>query len=144
MIYFIQDILKVVWKSSFIIYKKMKNRFYLKESRAEVNELIFKEMFFGANYAEELMNKAKRKVDLRQLEKVVNDWSMKDVELADEMLRHKRDYKPEEFVKQFNLDISPLLYNWQRCDNVEETYDLLSIVIGKRMCEESSKYSLWV
>lgn len=122
----------------------MKNRFCLKESRAEVNELIFKEMFFGANYAQELLDKAKRKMDLRQLEKVVQGWSMKDVELADELLRHRSTYKPEEFIKQFNLDISPLLYNWQRCDNVEEAYDLLSIVIGKRMCEESSKYSLWV
>lgn len=112
--------------------------------KKEVNELIFKEMFFGANYAEELMNKAKRKVDLRQLEKVVNDWSMKDVELADELLRHRRAYEPKEFIKRFNFDISPLLYNWQMGDNVEETYDLLSVVIGKRMCEESSKYSLWV
>lgn len=112
--------------------------------KKEVNELIFKEMVFGANYAQELMNRAKRKVDLRQLEKVVKTWSMKDVELTDEMLRHRRAYKPEEFTKQFNLDISPLLYNWHMCDNVEEAYDLLSIIIGKRMCEESSKYSLWV
>lgn len=112
--------------------------------KKEANKLIFKELLFGANYAQELMLKAKRKMDLRKLEKVVKTWSMKDVELADEMLRHRRTYKPEEFIKQFNLDISPLLYNWQRDDNVEETYDLLSVVIGKRMCEESSKFSLWV
>lgn len=112
--------------------------------KKEANKLIFKELLFGANYAQELMIKAKRKVDLRNLEKVVKTWSMKDVKLADEMLRHRRAYKPEVFIKQFNPNISPLLYNWQMCDNVEGTYDLLSVVIGKRMCEESSKYSLWV
>lgn len=111
--------------------------------KKEANKLIFKELLFGANYAQELMHKAKRKIDLRKLEKVVKTWSMKDVELADEMLKHRMAYKPEEFIKQFNLDISPLL-NWQMCDNVEETYDLLSVVIGKRMCEESTKFSLWV
>lgn len=122
----------------------MNKKINAQEWRREANELIFKEMFFGANYAQELMHKAKRKMDLRQLEKVVKTWSMKDVELADELLKHRSAYKPDEFIKQFNLDISPLLYNWQRCDNVEEAYDLLAIVIGKRMCEESSKYSLWV
>lgn len=122
----------------------MAKKISLRRWRKGASKLIFKEMDFGVNYLKELMKQEKRKVDLRKLEKVVKTWSMKEVELADEMLRHKRDYKPEEFVKQFNLDISPLLYNWQRCDNVEETYDLLSVAIGKRMCEESSKYSLWV
>lgn len=112
--------------------------------RKVANKLIAQEMDLGENYKKWLMLKAKRKMDLRQLEKVVKTWSMKDVELADEMLRHRSAYEPEEFAKQFNLDISPLLYNWQMCDNVEKTYDLLSVVVGKRMCEESSKYSLWV
>ena len=112
--------------------------------RKVANKIIAQEMDLGENYKKWLMLKTKRKMDLRQLEKVVKTWSMKDVELADELLRHRSAYKPEEFIKQFNLDISPLLYNWQRCDNVEDTYDLLAIVIGKRMCEESSKYSLWV
>lgn len=122
----------------------MSKKISLRRWRKESSKLIFKEMDFGANYLKELMKQEKRKMDLRKLEKVVKTWSMKYVELADEMLRHRRAYEPEEFIKQFNLDISPLLYNWQRCDNVEETYDLLSVVIGKRMCEESSKYSLWV
>lgn len=122
----------------------MKGITSLRKSRKEANKLIAKEMDLGENYAKWLLLKAKRKMDLRNLEKVVKTWSMKDVELADEMLRHRRAYKPEEFIKQFNPDISPLLCNWQMCDNVEGTYDLLSIVIGKRMCEESSKYSLWV
>lgn len=112
--------------------------------RKVANKIIAQEMDLGENYKKGLMHKAKRKMDLQKLEKVVKTWSMKDVEFADEMLRHRRAYEPEEFIKQFNLDISPLLYNWQMCDNVEETYDLLAIVVGKRICEESSKYSLWV
>ena len=102
----------------------MSKKISLRRWRKESSKLIFKEMDFGANYLKELMKQEKRKMDLRKLEKVVKTWSMKYVELADEMLRHRRAYEPEEFIKQFNLDISPLLYNWQRCDNVEETYSL--------------------
>ena len=54
----------------------MKGITSLRKSRKEANKLIAKEMDLGENYAKWLLLKAKRKMDLRNLVKVVKSWSM--------------------------------------------------------------------
>lgn len=114
-----------------------------KSWRKEMNERISKEMYFGKNYERDLLDKKNRSLDLRWMRRVVKGWTMTDVERVDDVLRHRRGMDPEHFSKEFNQVILPLLGKCGKVKNIDGFSNLLSRVVEQRMCEESSRYSVW-
>ena len=74
---------------------------------------------------------------------MVNDWTMSDVERVGELLRHRKECDPEVFSHQFYQVIYPLLKDSGKHPDVDKICGLLSQVVEKRLCEESSKYGIW-
>ena len=100
-----------------------------KSWRKIAKEKISQEMFFGWNYERDQLYRENRKKDLRWYERMVNDWTMSDVERVGELLRHRKEYDQEVFSHQFY--------------QVDKICGLLSQVVEKRLCEESPKYGMW-
>lgn len=114
-----------------------------KSWRKEMNEKISKEMYFGKNYERDLLNKKNRSLDLRWMRRTVKGWTMTDVERVDDVLRHRREMNPEQFSSEFNQVILPLFERCGKVRDVDGFCNLLSRVVEQRMCEESSRYSVW-
>ena len=119
--------------------KKKSNKSWRKISK----ERIAQEMFYGRNYVKDLCDRENRKRDLRWYRRMVNDWTMSDVERVGELLRHRKECDPEVFSHQFYKVIYPLLKNYWKLPDVDKICGLLSQVVEKRLCEESSKYGIW-
>jgi len=111
--------------------------------RKEMNERISQEMPFSWEHERDLLDKKNRDLKLRWMRRVVEGWTMDDVERVDDVLRHKREMDPEKFSRQFNQVIHPLMGNCGKVSDVDRFCDLLSRVVGQRMCEESSRYGMW-
>lgn len=114
-----------------------------KSWRKIANEKISNEMYFGRNYERNQMDKMNRELEIRWLKRVVKSWKISDVERVDDLLRHRREVDPEQFSRQFNQDILPLLGKCGKIKNVDGMCNHLSWVVEQRMCEESSRYSVW-
>lgn len=114
-----------------------------REWRKEMNKRISREMYFGVNYLKNQEEKEKRKLDLSWLKRKVRDWTMSDVERVDVLLRHRKECDPEQFARQFNQVIYPLMGNCGKIKDIDKICDLMSKVVVERICEESSKYGLW-
>lgn len=119
------------------------NRIIKKSWRKIANEKISKEMSFGWNYVKDQMDMKNRQMDLKWLKRKVRDWTMSDVERVDVLLRHRKECDPEQFSRQFNQVIYPLMGNCGKIKDIDKICDLMSKVVGERICEESSKYGLW-
>ena len=111
-----------------------------KSWRKIAKERIAQEMFYGFKDQSDREN---RKRDLRWYRRMVNDWTMSDVERVGELLRHRKECDPEVFTFQFYQVIYPLLGNCGKHPDVDKICGLLSQVVEKRLCEESSKYGMW-
>lgn len=116
----------------------------LNKMKKVLKKIVSQEYNLGENYERGLRRKIKRMMDLKELRKEVQTWSMKDMEMVDELLRHRKDYSPVEFAKQFAQKITPLFGRWWKYQNVEDVCEVLSFVVAERICEESPKYKLWV
>ncbi|MBR0519256.1 hypothetical protein IJJ97_05650 [bacterium] len=114
-----------------------------KSWRKIAKEKISQEMFFGWNYERDQLYRENRKKDLRWYERMVNDWTMSDVERVGELLRHRKEYDQEVFSHQFYQVIYPLLKDSGKHPDVDKICGLLSQVVEKRLCEESPKYGMW-
>ena len=119
------------------------NKIIKKSWRKIAKERISKEMYFGWNYVKDQSNRENRKRDLRWYGRMVNDWTMSDVERVGELLRHRKECDPEVFSHQFYKVIYPLLKDSGKHPDVDKICGLLSQVVEKRLCEESSKYGMW-
>ena len=119
------------------------NKIIKKSWRKIAKERIAQEMFYGRNYVKDLCDRENRKRDLRWYRRMVNDWTMSDVERVGELLRHRKECDPEVFSHQFYQVIYPLLKDSGKHPDVNKICGLLSQVVEKRLCEESSKYGLW-
>lgn len=109
-----------------------------------MNEIISKEMDFGQNYKDAEIEKGEKNFNLRKLKRLVKNWKMSDVEKVYDVLSHKKEITPEEFSRQVTQIIHPIIKtdDVNRLD-VDYLCDLLTKAIDKRMCQESSRYSLW-
>ena len=116
----------------------------LSKMKKVLDKIVSQEYDLGENYEMELRRKIKRMMDLKELRKVTQTWSLKDLEMTDDMLGHRKDYSSVEFAKQFAQKITPLLGRWWKCQDVEEACEVWSFVVAERICEESPKYKLWV
>ena len=116
------------------------NKIIKKSWRKIAKERIAKEMFYGVKNQSDREN---RKRDLRWYRRMVNDWTMSDVERVGELLRHRKECDPEVFLHQFYQVIYPLLKDSGKHPDVNKICGLLSQVVEKRLCEESSKYGIW-
>ena len=119
------------------------NKIIKKSWRKIAKEKISQEMYFGWNYERDQLYRENRKRDLRWYRRMVNDWTMSDVERVGELLRHRKEGDPEVFLHQFYQVIYPLLKDSGKHPDVNKICGLLSQVVEKRLCEESSKYGLW-
>ena len=119
------------------------NKIIKKSWRKIAKEKISQEMYFGWNYERDQLYRENRKRDLRWYRRMVNDWTMNDVERVGELLRHRKECDPEVFSHQFYQVIYPLLKDCGKHPDVDKICGLLSQVVEKRLCEESSKYGLW-
>ena len=119
------------------------NKIIKKSWRKIAKEKISQEMYFGWNYERDQLYRENRKKDLRWYERMVNDWTMSDVERVGELLRHRKECDPEVFSHQFYQVIYPLLKDSGKHPDVDKICGLLSQVVEKRLCEESSKYGIW-
>ena len=119
------------------------NKIIKKSWRKIAKERIAQEMFYGRNYVKDQSDRENRKRDLRWYGRMVNDWTMSDVERVGELLRHRKECDPEVFSHQFYKVIYPLLKNYWKLPDVDKICGLLSQVVEKRLCEESSKYGIW-
>lgn len=119
------------------------NKIIKKSWRKIAKEKISQEMYFGWNYERDQLYKENRKRDLRWYRRMVNDWTMSDVERVGELLRHRKECDPEVFSHQFYQVIYPLLKDSGKHPDVDKICGLLSQVVEKRLCEESSKYGIW-
>ena len=119
------------------------NKIIKKSWRKIAKEKISQEMYFGWNYERDQLYRENRKRDLRWYRRMVNDWTMSDVERVGELLRHRKECDPEVFSHQFDHVIYPLLKDYGKHPYVDKLCGLLSQVVEKRLCEESSKYGLW-
>ena len=119
------------------------NTIIKKSWRKIAKERIAQEMFYGRNYVKDQCDRENRKRDLRWYRRMVNDWTMSDVERVGELLRHRKECDPEVFTFQFDQVIYPLLGNCGKHPDVDKICGLLSQVVEKRLCEESSKYGMW-
>ena len=111
-----------------------------KSWRKIAEERIAQEMFYGFKDQSDREN---RKRDLRWYRRMVNDWTMSDVERVGELLRHRKECDPEVFSHQFYQVIYPLLGNCGKHPDVEKVCNLLSKVVEQRLCDESPKYGIW-
>lgn len=109
----------------------------LSKMKKVLDKIVSQEYDLGENYEMELRRK-------KELRKVTQTWSLKDLEMTDDMLRHRKDYSSVAFAKQFAQKITPLLGRWWKYQDVEEACEVLSFVVAERICEESPKYKLWV
>ena len=114
-----------------------------KSWRKIAKERISKEMYFGWNYVKDQSDRENRKRDLRWYGRMVNDWTMSDVERVGELLRHRKECDPEVFSHQFYQVIYPLLGNCGKHPDVDKVCNLLSKVVEQRLCDESPKYGIW-
>lgn len=114
-----------------------------KSWRKEMNERISKEMPFSWNIERDLLDKKNRSQELRWMRRIVKGWTMTDVERVDDVLKHRRRIDPEQFSKEFNQIVLPLFEKCGKVSDVDGFCNLLSRVVGQRMCEESSRYSVW-
>ena len=119
------------------------NKIIKKSWRKIAKERIAQEMFYGRNYVKDQCDRENRKRDLRWYRRMVNDWTMSDVERVGELLRHRRECDPEVFTYQFYQVIYPLLGNCGKHPDVDKVCNLLSKVVEQRLCDESSKYGIW-
>ena len=119
------------------------NKIIKKSWRKITKEKISQEMYFFFFYERDQKNRENRKRDLRWYRRMVNDWTMSDVERVGELLRHRKECDPEVFLHQFYQVIYPLLKDSGKHPDVNKICGLLSQVVEKRLCEESSKYGLW-
>lgn len=119
------------------------NKIIKKSWRKIAKEKISQEMYFGWNYERDQLYRENRKRDLRWYRRMVNDWTMSDVERVGELLRHRKECDPEVFSHQFDQVIYPLLKDYGKHPDVDKICGLLSQVVEKRLCEESSKYGIW-
>ena len=119
------------------------NKIIKKSWRKIAKEKISQEMYFGWNYERDQLYRENRKRDLRWYRRMVNDWTMSDVERVGELLRHRKECDPEVFTFQFDQVIYPLLGNCGKHPDIDKICGLLSQVVEKRLCEESSKYGMW-
>ena len=119
------------------------NKIIKKSWRKIAKEKIAQEMYFGWNYERDQLYRENRKRDLRWYRRMVNDWTMSDVERVGELLRHRKECDPEVFSHQFDQVIYPLLKDYGKHPDVDKICGLLSQVVEKRLCEESSKYGIW-
>lgn len=119
------------------------NKIIKKSWRKIAKERIAQEMFYGRNYVKDQSDRENRKRDLRWYGRMVNDWTMSDVERVGELLRHRKECDPEVFTHQFYQAIYPLLKDSGEHPDVDKICGLLSQVVEKRLCEESSKYGIW-
>ena len=119
------------------------NKIIKKSWRKIAKEKISQEMYFGWNYERDQLYRENRKRDLRWYGRIVNDWTMSDVERVGELLRHRKECDPEVFSHQFDQVIYPLLKDYGKHPDVDKICGLLSQVVEKRLCEESSKYGIW-
>lgn len=119
------------------------NKIIKKSWRKIAKERIAKEMFYGRNYVKDQCDRENRKRDLRWYRRMVNDWTMSDVERVGELLRHRRECDPEVFTYQFYQVIYPLLGNCGKHPDVDKVCNLLSKVVEQRLCDESPKYGIW-
>ena len=119
------------------------NKIIKKSWRKIAKEKISQEMYFGWNYERDQLYRENRKRDLRWYRRMVNDWTMSDVERVGELLRHRKECDPEVFLHQFYQVIYPLLKDSGKHPDVNKICGLLSQVVEKRLCEESSKYGMW-
>ena len=119
------------------------NKIIKKSWRKIAKEKISQELYFGWNYERDQLYRENRKRDLRWYRRMVNDWTMSDVERVGELLRHRKECDPEVFLHQFYQVIYPLLKDSGKHPDVNKICGLLSQVVEKRLCEESSKYGLW-
>ena len=119
------------------------NKIIKKSWRKIAKEKISQEMYFGGNYERDQLYRENRKRDLRWYSRMVNDWTMSDVERVGELLRHRKECDPEVFSHQFDQVIYPLLKDYGKHPDVDKICGLLSQVVEKRLCEESSKYGIW-
>ena len=119
------------------------NKIIKKSWRKIAKEKISQEMYFGWNYERDQLYRENRKRDLRWYRRMVNDWTMSDVERVGELLRHRKECDPEIFSHQFDQVIYPLLKDYGKHPDVDKICGLLSQVVEKRLCEESSKYGIW-
>ena len=119
------------------------NKIIKKSWRKIAKERIAQEMFYGRNYVKDQCDRENRKRDLRWYRRMVNDWTMSDVERVGELLRHRKECDPEVFSHQFYKVIYPLLKNYWKLPDVDKICGLLSQVVEKRLCEESSKDGMW-
>ena len=119
------------------------NKIIKKSWRKIAKERIAQEMFYGRNYVKDQCDRENRKRDLRWYRRMVNDWTMSDVETVGELLRHRKESDPEVFTFQFYQVIYPLLGNCGKHPDVDKVCNLLSKVVEQRLCDESSKYGIW-
>ena len=119
------------------------NKIINKSWRKIAKERIAKEMFYGRNYVKDQSDRENRKRDLRWYRRMVNDWTMSDVERVGELLRHRKECDPEVFTYQFYQVIYPLLGNCGKHPDVDKVCNLLSKVVEQRLCDESPKYGIW-
>ena len=119
------------------------NKIIKKSWRKIAQERIAQEMFYGRNYVKDLCDRENRKRDLRWYRRMVNDWTMSDVERVGELLRHRKECDPEVFTYQFYQVIYPLLGNCGKHPDVDKVCNLLSKVVEQRLCDESPKYGIW-
>ena len=66
------------------------NKIIKKSWRKIAKEKISQEMYFGWNYERDQLYRENRKRDLRWYRRMVNDWTMSDVERVGELLRHRK------------------------------------------------------
>ena len=119
------------------------NKIIKKSWRKIAKERIAQEMFYGRNYVKDQCDRENRKRDLRWYRRMVNDWTMSDVETVGELLRHRKECDPEVFTFQFYQVIYPLLGNCGKHPDVDKVCNLSSKVVEQRLCDESSKYGIW-
>lgn len=114
-----------------------------KSWKKEMYERISKEMPFSGYIESDLMEKKNRSLKLRWMRRVVKGWTMTDVERVDDVLRNRRKMDPKQFSSEFNQIVLPLFEKCGKVRDIDGFCNLLSRVVGQRMCEESSEYSVW-
>ena len=102
-------------------------------------EMISKEMNLGGEYFHGQMEKNK----LHSIKSLVKKWELKDLERVHSVLKEKGKIDPDVFSRKCSLIIFPLLDKWGTQKEFNEICGILSQVVEKRMCEESSEYGIW-
>ena len=108
-----------------------------------MKRLLAKEMDFGESFYRDLRMKRDRKQDIRMVKKIVKKMKISEVETMFNLLNRKMKTNPDNFKKEYNQVIYPLMDEWGQRQNPDKMCDLLYSVISERMCEESSIYGMW-